>query len=438
MNRKEDAFPLLQMAVDVLNLSRALQLIEEGVKGGVDWIEVGTPLIKSEGMNAVREIKKRYRNKVVVADMKTMDVGALESSMAARSGADVVCILGLASNETILEAKRAGEKYGSEIMVDLLEVKDKIKRAKQLEALGVDYLCIHVSIDAQMVGASPFEYIKDIKKAVNIPLAVAGGINSETAGDIVKAGADILIVGGALIKAQNVTEAAKLIKRAMLTGERIETGLYKKYSHQELREAFKKVSVPNIADAMHREGVMCGLQPVKKGLIKEKKLIGPAFTVRTINGDWAKAVEAIDAAREGDVIVIDAQSGKLAVWGELASWSCKMKGVAGVVIDGAIRDVDDIREMDFPAFARHQVPNAGEPRGYGEMNIEIECGGQKVRPGDWIVGDDSGLIVVPKERAQEIANRAIDIMERENRYREEIKRGSTLSSVLELAKWEKV
>jgi len=433
-----ESFPVLQMAVDVMNLKRALQLVEEGVRGGVDWIEVGTPLIKSEGMNAVREIKKRHKDRVVVADMKTMDVGAVETAMAAKSGADVVCILGLASNETILEAKRAGEKYGAKIMVDLIEVEDKIARARELEELGVDYICIHVSIDSQMVGGSPCESIAGIKSVISIPLAVAGGINSETTGQVISSGADILIVGGALIKSSNITESAGILKQAMRTRKKVESALYKKYSASEIRDAFTKVSVPNIADAMHREGVMFGLFPIRKGIIKEKKLMGPAFTVRTINGDWAKAVEAIDTARKGDVLVIDAQKGRLAVWGELASWSSKMRGIAGVVIDGAIRDVDDIIAMDFPAFARHEVPNAGEPRGHGEMNVEIECGSQKVKPGDWVVGDDSGIIVVPRERAQEIANRAIDVMERENRYREEIKRGSTLSAVLELEKWEKV
>ena len=431
-------FPVLQMAIDVMNQRRALELANEGVKGGVDWLEAGTPLIKSEGMNVVRELKRSHRDKVIVADMKTMDVGSMETAMAARSGADVVCILGLASNETILEAKRAGEKYGAKIMIDLLEVEDKAKRAAELEELGVDYVCIHVSIDAQMVGKGPAEYIRDIKAACSLPLAVAGGINSETAGEMISAGADILIVGGALTKSDDIPKAALTLKKAMATGERIESSLFKKYGALEIRKAFEQVSVPNIADAAHREGVMVGLYPLKKGYIREHKIIGPAYTVRTINGDWAKAVEAIDSAKPGDVLVIDAQGGRIAVWGELASWSSKMRGISGVVIDGAIRDIDDIIAMDFAAFSRYQVPNAGEPRGHGEMAVEIECGGQKVRPGDWVVGDDSGLIVVPKERAQEIANRALDVMERESRYREEIKRGSTLSAVLELHKWEKV
>jgi 3-hexulose-6-phosphate synthase/6-phospho-3-hexuloisomerase len=138
------------------------------------------------------------------------------------------------------------------------------------------------------------------------------------------------------------------------------------------------------------------------------------------------------------VIVIDACAGEVAVWGELASWSCKTKGVAGVVIDGAARDIDSIVDMGFPCFSRHTASNAGEPKGYGGIGHEIVCGGVTVRTGDWVIGDESGVVVVPQEHALEVANRALDVMERENRVREEIQRGGTLSSVMKLEKWEKV
>jgi 3-hexulose-6-phosphate synthase/6-phospho-3-hexuloisomerase len=94
--------------------------------------------------------------------------------------------------------------------------------------------------------------------------------------------------------------------------------------------------------------------------------------------------------------------------------------------------------MGFPAFSRHVAPNAGEPKGFGGIGLEIVCGEQLVRSGDWIVGDDSGVVVIPQERAVEIANRAVDVAEREDRLREEIKQGGTLSGVQELEKWEQI
>ena len=117
--------------------------------------------------------------------------------------------------------------------------------------------------------------------------------------------------------------------------------------------------------------------------------------------------------------------------------SCVVRGIAGVVIDGAVRDIDDIKAMNFPVFSRAVVPNAGEPKGMGEINAEIQCCGQTVRPGDWIIGDESGVVVIPRERAYEIARRALEVRKNEERIREEIRRGSTLSKVADLIKWEK-
>ena len=426
--------PILQVALDLINGHRAIQIAREAIEGGADWLEAGTPLIKSEGLEIIRKLKKEFPDKMIVADMKTMDTGALEVEIASKAGADVVCILGVADDETIKEAVRASRKYGTKVMVDVIGVDDKVKRAKELEKLGVDYICVHVGIDEQMRGENPIEITKEIVKNVNIPVAIAGGLNSETVVDAVNAGASIIIVGGAITKAPNVTEATRTIKKAMSERKKIKVELYKKYSKEELREAFSKVSTPNVSDAMHRKGAMHGIRPIRSGF----HMVGRALTVKTMDGDWAKPIEAIDKAEPGDVLVIDAGSGNTAVWGELATWSAKIKGLAGVVVDGAVRDLDDLLKMDFPVFCRNVSSNAGEPKGFGEIGVEIKCGGQIVRTGDWIVGDDSGVVVIPQEIAQEIANRALDVKEHEDRIREEIKRGSSLGKVLNVKKWERV
>lgn len=425
--------PILQVALDLLNKHRAIEIAKESAKAGADWIEAGTPLIKSEGMDIIRILKEKHPNKKIVADMKTMDTGAYETEMASKAGADITVILAAADNSTIKDSIKAAQKYGTKIMVDLIGVKDKTKRAKQLEKIGIDYLCLHIGIDEQMTGKKPIDYLKEITKNTNIPVAVAGGINSETTADLVKAGASIIIVGGAITKAKNITKATQQIKKAITEQKNIKTKLFKKYDQTQLRTAFSKVSTPNISDAMHRKGAIKNIRPVKLGF----KMVGQALTVRTIDGDWAKPVEAIDQAEKNTVLVIDVNQGKTAIWGELATQSAKQKGLSGVVIDGAIRDLDDIIKIDFPVYTRHISPNAGEPKGLGEIGAEINCGGQTVKTDDWIIGDDSGIVVVPKEIAQEIANRALDVKEHENRIREEIKKGGSLESVCKVKKWEK-
>ena len=424
---------ILQVALDLLNEHRALAIAKDSVQGGADWLEAGTPLIKSEGMEVVRKLKELFPKKTLVADMKTMDTGAFETEMAAKAGADVVCVLAASDDSTIIDALKSARKYGAKIMADLIGVKEKVKRAKELEKLGVDYLCMHVGIDEQMIGKKPVGILSSVVKNTDIPLAVAGGINSETAAEIVKAGASIVIVGGAITKAKNVTKATEQIKKAITEKKSIKTDLFKKYDKTELKEAFSLVSTPNISDAMHKQGAMHDIRPVKLGF----HMVGKALTVRTIDGDWAKPIEAIDKAEKGEVIVVDVNGGKTAIWGELATWSAKIKGLAGVVIDGAIRDFDDIVKMGFPIFTKHIASNAGEPKGFGEIGAEITCGNQTVKTGDWIIGDDSGVVIVPQEIAQEIANRALDVKEHENRIREEIKSGGSLGTVVKVKKWEK-
>jgi 3-hexulose-6-phosphate synthase / 6-phospho-3-hexuloisomerase len=423
---------ILQVALDLLELKRALQIAEEAVDGGADWIEVGTPLIKSEGMSAIRSMRERFPDSVIVADMKIADTGTLEVEMAAKAGANIVCVLAEADDAVIEEAVRAARLYGIRLMADLINVKDPVSRACHLESFGIDLICAHVGIDQQMTGKDSVELLKTLSGTVHVPLAVAGGIDSGSAGDAVQYGADIIIVGGSITRSADVTGSTKKIRSAI--DHPSIKAIEKKSIGEEIRALLMQVSAPNITDAMHRKGTMSGIFSVCGNV----KMVGRAVTVQTLAGDWAKPVEAIDVARKSDVIVINNDGcTHIAPWGELATLSCVSKGLSGVVIDGAVRDVDDIRAMKFPVFAKAIVPNAGEPKGFGEINAEIQCAGQHVCPGDWIVGDESGVVVIPAVRAYEVARRALEVRKTEERIREEIRRGSTLSEVAELIKWEK-
>jgi 3-hexulose-6-phosphate synthase/6-phospho-3-hexuloisomerase len=424
---------VLQVALDLLNAHRAIEIAKKSCEGGAEWIEAGTPVINSEGMEIIRQLREIFPNHIIVADLKTMDTGSLETEMAAKAGADIICILAASNDNTIEESKESAKKYGIKIMIDLIGIKDPIKRAKELEKIGVDYLCYHVGIDEQMIGKKPIDMVKKLFQEVSIPLAVAGGLNTETVADVINAGASIIIVGGAITKAEDVENATKQLKKVINEKIKIKSDMFKKYDKNNLMKAFISVSTPNISDALHRKGAMIAIKPIKPGF----HMVGQALTVQTINGDWAKPVEAIDKAGENNVLVINVEGGTTAIWGELATLSAIQKKLSGIVIDGTVRDIDDLLKLNFPIFCKHTSPNAGEPKGFGEIGSEIRCGQQTVRTGDWIIGDDSGVVVVPQEKAQEIANRALDVKEHENRIRQEIKHGGSLGKVLKLKKWEK-
>ena len=424
---------ILQVALDFVDLPRALQVAKEAVAGGVDWVEAGTPLIKAEGLNAVRELKAAFPDKMIFADLKTMDAGRIEVEYAAKAGAGLVGVLGAASDATIKECIEAAHNYGAKLIVDMVEVADPVARAKQAEAWGADYIGIHTAIDQQMRGEAPFATLRAVAAAVSIPVSAAGGINSETAAAAVAAGAAIVVVGGAIIKATDAAAAAAEIRRAIDEGVSIETTLYKRTGEAGIRTVLEQVSTANISDAWHRQPSLHGIRPLLPGA----HMCGPAVTVRTHPGDWAKPVEAIDVCRPGDVLVVDAFNSYPAIWGELATHSAKVKGLAGLVVWGAIRDTPEIAHIGFPAFSSLVSANAGEPKGFGEINVPVFIAGQTIAPGDWVVGDDDGVIVLPKAQAVELANRAMDVLEKENRLRAEIDAGKTLSEVAYLQKWEK-
>ncbi len=425
--------PILQLALDFVDLQRALKNAKEGVAGGVDWLEAGTPLIKSEGLQSIRELRRRFPSATIVADMKIMDAGRAEVEVAAKAGANIVDVLGAASDSTIRECIEAGRNYGAKIVVDMIAVQDPVARAKQVEEMGADFVTIHCAIDEQMEGKDPFDTLRKVAEAALVPVGVAGGINSETAARAVEAGASIVIVGGAITKALEPEQAAREIRKGIDTGESIATTLFKRKGEDQIREVLALVSAANLSDALHRGGVLQGIRPLWRGI----RMVGRAITVRTYPGDWSKPVQAIDRAEPGDVIVIDAGGVGPALWGELATHSAIQKGVAGVVIDGAIRDSDDIVDLKFPAFSRLVMPNAGEPKGFGEIGVPVTVANMKVEPGDWLLGDGDGVVVLPRAIAVEYANRAMDVLEKENRIREEIKEGSTLAKVTELLRWEK-
>lgn len=202
----------LQIALDVLSLEECITLLEE-TKGSVDIAEVGTPFIIEEGMKPVREFKKRFPDIEVLADTKIMDAGELEAEYAFKAGADIVTVLGASNDETIIGAVKAAKKYNGKIMIDMIAVKDLVQRTKEIDAMGVDYICVHTAFDVQATGKDPLDELKLVNKAIqHAKSAVAGGVKLATIDAIVEEGAEIIVVGGAICNATDRPATAKEMK----------------------------------------------------------------------------------------------------------------------------------------------------------------------------------------------------------------------------------
>ena len=178
---------LLQVALDFVDNSRALKCARQAAAGGADLLEVGTPLLKAEGLEAVRLLHREFPSIPIVCDAKTMDAGRAEVEIAAKAGASIATVLGVASDQTVQECIEAGRNYGCRVYVDLLGHPDPVARARQAEAWGAAFVGVHCPIDEQMAGMDPFERLRKVASAVSIPVAVAGGIHSESAAEAVAA-----------------------------------------------------------------------------------------------------------------------------------------------------------------------------------------------------------------------------------------------------------
>ena len=215
-----EPMPLLQIALDHENLDDALAIAEQ-VADYVDIMEVGTPLVKGEGIGAVKAMKKAYPTKLVCADLKTADAGYLEVRMAAVASADIVTVLADAYNETLLGALRAAHEFQVEIMADLIVSRIPMSRLADIiglryEETDIHYACVHSGLDRRAARRAPLSELASVTRLRGHPrLAVAGGIRVEDLANIMAYPVDIIIVGGGITKAKNPGKAAQEIKDQM-------------------------------------------------------------------------------------------------------------------------------------------------------------------------------------------------------------------------------
>ncbi|KPK95147.1 MAG: hypothetical protein AMJ94_00365 [Deltaproteobacteria bacterium SM23_61] len=205
---------------------------------------------------------------------------------------------------------------------------------------------------------------------------------------------------------------------------------------KEVIEGFRSVNTSTISDVLDQMGLDClvsGIKAVREGF----KLAGPALTIKQVSGlagtypiEDFKISTIIDAAQPGDILVFDNSGKEISTWGDLASTAAKEKGIQGVVIDGGSRDADEIVELNFPVFSRYLTPRTGKTRTKMlEMNGEIQCGGIRVRPGDVIVADRTGIIVIPREKAVEVLEKSKKTVKEEKDFSAGLKAGKSFAEM---------
>ena len=195
----------VQLSLDLIDLNEALRMAEIALRAGVDWLEIGTPLIIAEGMHGVRELRAHHPDVPIVADLKTMDGGWLEAELMAKAGATMLVVMGQAHEETVELVVEAGREFGAKIMGDNMAMPDPVAGAKRLEELGCDYIVHHIGYDRRtlrrergLATPTPLDQLREVVQAVSVPVQAVGGLTVEQAIQTPQYGAPLVVIGAPL------------------------------------------------------------------------------------------------------------------------------------------------------------------------------------------------------------------------------------------------
>lgn len=200
----------IQLALDRLPWDDCFSIVHQ-TEAYIDWIEIGTGVIKEYGMDIVRQMKQEYPDKVLVADMKTCDAARAETIQAFEAGADVTTVMAFASDASIQAVLETAEEYDKKAFVDLLNVQEK-RRLEELDKLGIRSASLHIGKDMQQAGTGDNDYYKLLQAFPHWEVSAAGGLKADTLHKIKDARPDVIIIGGAITKSENPRQAAEQIR----------------------------------------------------------------------------------------------------------------------------------------------------------------------------------------------------------------------------------
>ncbi len=208
--------PIVQISLDLTNIDEALETASLALRAGVDWLEAGTPLLLAEGLHGVRKLRETFPGIPIVADLKTMDGGYLETEMMAGAGATHVVVMARAHEETIKVVVQAGRDFNVKVMGDTLGCPDMVDAAVRLQELGCDYIIHHIGYDERRGIAaqglpmpSPLDQLAQVVAAVDIPVQAVGGLTMEQAIRCPEYGAPLVVLGAPLTIDANAFKTAE-------------------------------------------------------------------------------------------------------------------------------------------------------------------------------------------------------------------------------------
>ena len=209
----------LQAALDYFTLDQALKLMEE-IHQYVDIAEIGSPLMFADGFRSIAEVKKKYPEVLVLADMKVVDGGYDIASEAYKAGADIATTIGLTTDDTLLGVVKAARVHNKYCMADTIGIKNLGENVNKLDEMGFDYILLHTAHDAignTAEAASQIDKIQEMKKLVkHAKIGISGGITLSIIDRVCAADPDWVVIGGGLTSVKNPAETAKALRRYII------------------------------------------------------------------------------------------------------------------------------------------------------------------------------------------------------------------------------
>lgn len=345
---------LVQLALDSLDFDQTLTLAEQAAPY-VDILEIGTPCIKHNGVAIVKALKNRFPEKLLLVDLKTMDAGDYEAAPFYEAGADICTVLGASGLATIKGVIKAARKFNAEVQVDLINVPDKAHCAAEAVKAGAQIIGVHTGIDAQAAGQTPFADLQNLLElGLNARVSVAGGIKPETVQQVVMAGADIIVVGGAITGAASPAEAASLIQR-LVEG---------KGTHHHRMVINKIADILKATDDSYDRKLTALLDQAARIFISgagRSGLIGRFFAMRLMHSGYKVSVVGeivTPSIKRGDLLVIISGSGETE---QLVAFTKRARDVGAKIILISAKSDSTIGDMADAVF------RIGSPEQYGKV-----------------------------------------------------------------------
>ncbi|MDD5321554.1 MAG: 3-hexulose-6-phosphate synthase [Methylococcales bacterium] len=301
------AKPLIQLALDSLDFDQTMSLAEQ-TEPYIDIFEIGTPCIKFNGIELVKALRARFPTKLILVDLKTMDAGEYEATLFYAAGADICTVLGVSGLDTIAGVAKAAKTHNAEAQVDLINVENKLACAKAAAELGARIIGVHTGLDAQAAGETPFADLQDIiDLGLNVRVSVAGGIKESTVEQVVKSGADIIVVGAAIYGAPSPADAARRIQQ-LVEGKGCSP-------HQQLI-LDKLTSILNATEESYPEMLTHMLDKAKRIFISgagRSGLVCRFFAMRLMHSGYDVSVVGeivTPSIKRGDLLIVISGSGE--------------------------------------------------------------------------------------------------------------------------------